>query len=159
MDNAGKEREAVQLMAEAEKRVKASHSFLRGLFGGNTRIEEACEMYTRAANMFKMAKNWSAAGNAFCQAAKLHMQLQSKHDSATSFVDAGNAYKKADPQGKVHDRGQAPHHHRGDLRDGAGGHREGMRAGRVAGGGGVAHRQGHVEPSWALGEVVAVCLE
>eukprot|EP00069_Balaena_mysticetus_P002063 bmy_15620T0 len=65
---------------------------------GNTRIEEACEMYTRAANMFKMAKNWSAAGNAFCQAAKLHMQLQSKHDSATSFVDAGNAYKKADPQ-------------------------------------------------------------
>lgn len=41
-----------------------------------------------------------AAGNAFCQAAKLHMQLQSKHDSATSFVDAGNAYKKADPQGK-----------------------------------------------------------
>lgn len=38
--------------------------------------------------------------------------------------------------GKVHDRGQAPHHHRGDLRDGAGGHREGMRAGRVAGGGG-----------------------
>lgn len=43
----------------------------------------------------------SAAGNAFCQAAKLHMQLQSKHDSATSFVDAGNAYKKADPQGKA----------------------------------------------------------
>lgn len=43
----------------------------------------------------------SAAGNAFCQAAKLHMQLQSKHDSATSFVDAGNAYKKADPQGEV----------------------------------------------------------
>ncbi|KAJ6659224.1 hypothetical protein lerEdw1_019270 [Lerista edwardsae] len=93
-----KEREAVQLLAEAEKRVKSSQSFLRGLFGGNTKLEEACEMYTRAANMFKIAKNWSAAGNAFCQAAKLHMQLQSKHDSATCFVDAGNAYKKADPQ-------------------------------------------------------------
>ncbi|XP_018422355.1 PREDICTED: beta-soluble NSF attachment protein isoform X1 [Nanorana parkeri] len=97
MDNSGKEREAVQLMADAEKRVKSSHSFLRGLFGGNTKIEEACEMYARAANMFKMAKNWKAAGNAFCQAAKLHMQLQSKHDAATSFVDAGNAFKKADP--------------------------------------------------------------
>ncbi|XP_043934913.1 alpha-soluble NSF attachment protein isoform X2 [Protopterus annectens] len=48
--------------------------------------------------MFKMVKNWSAAGNAFCQAAKLHLQLQSKHDAATSFVDAGNAFKKADPQ-------------------------------------------------------------
>lgn len=43
-----------------------------------------------------------AAGNAFCQAARLHMQLQNKLDSATSFVDAGNAYKKADPQGECH---------------------------------------------------------
>lgn len=46
--------------------------------------------------------SFPAAGNAFCQAAKLHMQLQSKHDSATCFVDAGNAYKKADPQGKIY---------------------------------------------------------
>ncbi|NWS53876.1 SNAB protein, partial [Chunga burmeisteri] len=109
MDSTGKEREAVQLMAEAEKRLSApvlGPAFQSGTasgalslhFRGNTRVEEACEMYTRAANMFKIAKNWSAAGNAFCQAAKLHMQLQSKHDSATSFVDAGNAYKKADPQ-------------------------------------------------------------
>ncbi|NXJ34089.1 SNAA protein, partial [Ciconia maguari] len=65
---------------------------------GSSRIEEACDIYARAANMFKMAKNWSAAGNAFCQAAQLHLQLQSKHDAATNFVDAGNAFKKADPQ-------------------------------------------------------------
>lgn len=26
---------------------------------GNTKLEEACEMYTKAANMFKIAKNWS----------------------------------------------------------------------------------------------------
>ncbi|KAJ8355536.1 hypothetical protein SKAU_G00183300 [Synaphobranchus kaupii] len=97
MDNSGKEKEAIQLMAEADKKVKSSGSFLGGMFGGNHKVEEACDMYARAANMFKMAKNWSAAGNAFCQAAKLHMQLQNKHDSATSFVDAGNAYKKADP--------------------------------------------------------------
>ncbi|NXY00110.1 SNAA protein, partial [Centropus bengalensis] len=65
---------------------------------GSSRLEEASECYARAANMFKMAKNWSAAGNAFCQAAQLHLQLQSKHDAATNFVDAGNAFKKADPQ-------------------------------------------------------------
>lgn len=52
--------------------------------------------------------SFPAAGNAFCQAAKLHMQLQSKHDSATSFVDAGNAYKKADPQGKAAESGIVP---------------------------------------------------
>lgn len=43
----------------------------------------------------------SAAGNAFCRAARLHMQLQNKHDCATSFIDAGNAYKKSDPNGET----------------------------------------------------------
>ncbi|ELK18601.1 Alpha-soluble NSF attachment protein [Pteropus alecto] len=99
MDNSGKEAEAMALLAEAERKVKNSQSFFSGLFGGSSKIEEACEIYARAANMFKMAKNWSAAGNAFCQAAQLHLQLQSKHDAATCFVDAGNAFKKADPQG------------------------------------------------------------
>uniref|UniRef100_A0A3Q1C1E9 N-ethylmaleimide-sensitive factor attachment protein, beta b n=1 Tax=Amphiprion ocellaris TaxID=80972 RepID=A0A3Q1C1E9_AMPOC len=112
MDNSGKEKEAIQLMADADKKVKSSGSFLGGMFGGgHHKVEEACEMYCRAANMFKMAKNWSgamvltfftfplssAAGNAFCKAARLHMQLQNKHDCATSFIDAGNAYKKSDP--------------------------------------------------------------
>ncbi|XP_016147388.1 beta-soluble NSF attachment protein-like [Sinocyclocheilus grahami] len=104
MDNSGKEKEAIQLMAEADKKVKSSGSFLGGMFGGNHKVEEACEMYARAANMFKMAKNWSAAGNAFCQAARIHMQLQNKHDSATSYIDAGNAFKKADPQGEATDQ-------------------------------------------------------
>uniref|UniRef100_A0A8C4PHM8 NSF attachment protein alpha n=1 Tax=Equus asinus asinus TaxID=83772 RepID=A0A8C4PHM8_EQUAS len=98
MDNSGKEAEAMALLAEAERKVKNSQSFFSGLFGGSSKVEEACEIYARAANMFKMAKNWSAAGNAFCQAAQLHLQLQSKHDAATCFVDAGNAFKKADPQ-------------------------------------------------------------
>uniref|UniRef100_A0A8C9X777 NSF attachment protein beta n=1 Tax=Sander lucioperca TaxID=283035 RepID=A0A8C9X777_SANLU len=122
MDNTGKEKEAIQLMAEADKKCKSSGSFLGGMFGGGPqKVEEACEMYCRAANMFKMAKNWSGAiscflaknihiiisvlffplssgaGSAFCKAARLHMQLQNKHDCATSFIDAGNAYKKSDP--------------------------------------------------------------
>ncbi len=44
---------------------------------------------------------YPAAGNAFCQAARLHMQLQNKHDSATGYIDAGNAFKKADPHGEA----------------------------------------------------------
>lgn len=46
----------------------------------------------------------SAAGNAFSQAARLHLQMQSKHDAATNFIDAGNAFKKADPQGDSYKR-------------------------------------------------------
>uniref|UniRef100_A0A8C4Y863 Beta-soluble NSF attachment protein n=1 Tax=Gopherus evgoodei TaxID=1825980 RepID=A0A8C4Y863_9SAUR len=105
MDSSGKEREAVQLMAEAEKRVKSSHSFLRGsrkqihahLFTVGTSINSCLLNDTGNINLFRFI-SFLAAGNAFCQAAKLHMQLQSKHDAAIGFVDAGNAYKKADPQ-------------------------------------------------------------
>lgn len=42
-----------------------------------------------------------AAGDAFCKAARLRLQTQSKHDAAVNFIDAGNAYKKADPQGTL----------------------------------------------------------
>uniref|UniRef100_A0A8C1E1Y7 N-ethylmaleimide-sensitive factor attachment protein, alpha b n=2 Tax=Cyprinus carpio TaxID=7962 RepID=A0A8C1E1Y7_CYPCA len=98
MDNSGKEKEAMALMAEAEKKVKSSQSFFGSLFGGSSKMEDACDLYGRAANMFKMAKNWSASGNAFSQAALLHLQMQSKHDAATNFIDAGNAFKKSDPQ-------------------------------------------------------------
>lgn len=98
---ADNEQKAAQLVAEAEKKLKSSQGFFGALFGGSSRVEEACEMYTRAANMFKMAKKWSAAGNAFCEAANLHLKSGSRHDAATCYVDAGNCYKKADPQEAV----------------------------------------------------------
>lgn len=86
------------IMAEADKKTKTSHSLFGVFFGSSDKAEEACDMYVRAANMFKMAKNWSAAGDAFCKAAKLHLKVQSKHNAAVNFIDAGNAYKKVDPQ-------------------------------------------------------------
>ncbi|XP_056366830.1 alpha-soluble NSF attachment protein-like, partial [Oenanthe melanoleuca] len=101
MAAAGKEAEAQRLLAEAERKVRGAQSFLGGLFGGSSRLEEACECYTRAANMFKMAKNWSQAGWAFSRAAQLQLQLQSKHEAASALVDAGNAFRKADPQEAV----------------------------------------------------------
>lgn len=66
---------------------------------GSSKVEEACDMYVRAANMFKMAKKWSQAGNAFCEAAQLHLKSGSRHDAATAYVDAGNCFKKVDPNG------------------------------------------------------------
>ncbi|KAK2510293.1 hypothetical protein Q9233_017885, partial [Columba guinea] len=61
MDPAGKEKEALQLLAEADKKVRGSQSLLR-------------------------------------RPLRLQLQLQSKHDAAASLVDAGNAFKKSDPQ-------------------------------------------------------------
>jgi alpha-soluble NSF attachment protein len=51
--------------------------------------------------MFKMAKKWGAAGNAFCEAACLHAKAGSKHDAATNYVDAANCFKKSDPNGEI----------------------------------------------------------
>uniref|UniRef100_T1JB32 Uncharacterized protein n=1 Tax=Strigamia maritima TaxID=126957 RepID=T1JB32_STRMM len=98
---ADNEQKAIQLIADAEKKLKSSHGFFGQLFGGSSKMEEACEMYTRAANMLKMAKKWGAAGNSFCEAAALHQKGGSRHDAATCYVDAGNCYKKADPQEAV----------------------------------------------------------
>lgn len=62
--------------------------------GGSSRLDDAVECYQRAANMFKMAKKWSQAGKAFCEAANLHSKAGSRHDAATNYVDASNCYKK-----------------------------------------------------------------
>ncbi|XP_037076310.1 alpha-soluble NSF attachment protein-like [Pollicipes pollicipes] len=53
------------------------------------------------ANMFKMAKKWSSAGNAFCEVANLSLKNQNRHDAATNFVDAGKCCKKFGPNEAV----------------------------------------------------------
>ncbi|XP_013147520.1 PREDICTED: soluble NSF attachment protein [Papilio polytes] len=75
---ADNEQKAMQLMAEAEKKLSSSKSFLGSLFGGSSKVEEAVDCYLRAANLFKMSKKWSQAGQAF-----------------------SNCYKKCDPNEAV----------------------------------------------------------
>uniref|UniRef100_A0AAY4DHY5 Alpha-soluble NSF attachment protein n=1 Tax=Denticeps clupeoides TaxID=299321 RepID=A0AAY4DHY5_9TELE len=98
MDHSAKEKGAAALVAEADKKVRMTPSFLGSFFGSSSKVEEACDMYVRAANMYKMAKNWNAAGSAFTKAARLRLQAQSKHDAAAHFIDAGHAFKKSDPE-------------------------------------------------------------
>lgn len=69
--------------------------------GGSNRTDEAIECYTRAANLFKMAKKWAQAGNSFCEAADLHSKGGSRHDAATNYIDASNCFKKTDTQEAV----------------------------------------------------------
>ncbi|CAK1593666.1 unnamed protein product [Parnassius mnemosyne] len=98
---ADNEQKAMQLMAEAEKKLSSSKSFLGSLFGGSSKVEEAVDCYLRAANLFKMSKKWAQAGQAFCNAAQLHLKAGVRHDAATNFVDASNCYKKCDPNEAV----------------------------------------------------------
>lgn len=64
-------------------------------------MDEAIECYTRAANMFKMAKKWSSAGKAFVEAANLHIKSGTKHDAACNLLDAANCFKKTDNKGII----------------------------------------------------------
>ena len=70
-------------------------------YSGANKQDEALECYGRAANLFKMAKKWSQAGQTFVTVATHHAKLGNKHDSATNYVDAANCYKKSDPKGKL----------------------------------------------------------
>lgn len=93
---ADNEQKALQLIAEAEKKLNSSKGFLGSLFSSSSKVEDAVECYQRAANLFKMAKKWPQAGNAFCEAANLHAKAGSRHDAATNYVDAANCFKKTD---------------------------------------------------------------
>ena len=57
------------------------------------------DLYQQAANKFKMAKKWGAAGNAFTELATLYQKSDQRLDAATNFVEAANCYKKTDPNG------------------------------------------------------------
>ena len=72
---------------------------IKRLRRGSSKVDEAIECYQRAANLFKMAKKWSQAGSAFCEAAALHAKAGGRHDAATNYIDAANCYKKSEPNG------------------------------------------------------------
>jgi len=92
------EQKAIQLVEEADKKLGAKSGFLSALFGGSSKTDEALELLARAANMFKMAKKWSQAGNTFSKIANHHVKEGAKHDAATNYVEAANCFKKTDPK-------------------------------------------------------------
>lgn len=94
---ASSEVKAEQLVMEAKKKLSASKGFFSFLFGSTSKIEDAAECYQKAANLFKMAKKWTDAGNAFCEAAHLYLKTSSPHEAASKYVDAASCYKKANP--------------------------------------------------------------
>lgn len=97
MDKENKIREATELLVQAKKTENASGGFLSKFLGGSaSKLDEAQQIYTRAANQFKSVKQWEQAGNAFRNAARLQASngLSLRHEAAQSLVDAGNCYRK-----------------------------------------------------------------
>ncbi|GBN07326.1 hypothetical protein AVEN_220662-1, partial [Araneus ventricosus] len=82
-----------QLMIEAEAMLNQDGGMCCGK-KGRVRSEEACMLYVKAANAFKMAKEWHKAGNAFAEAATIELKNERKTESAMHFVEAAKCYKK-----------------------------------------------------------------
>ncbi|ETN76246.1 Aromatic-di-Alanine repeat protein [Necator americanus] len=60
---------------------------------------EFSPMECDAGNLFKMAKLWKDAGDAFVRAAEIHgSKSDSKHDCASQYAEAANCYRKVNPQ-------------------------------------------------------------
>uniref|UniRef100_A0A3B3VY72 N-ethylmaleimide-sensitive factor attachment protein, alpha b n=1 Tax=Poecilia latipinna TaxID=48699 RepID=A0A3B3VY72_9TELE len=93
MDNSGKEKEAAALMAEAEKKLKSSQSFFGSMFGGSSKLEEACDMYVRAANMYKMVKNWCEAINCLNRAIEIYTDMGRFTIAAKHHISIAEIYE------------------------------------------------------------------
>uniref|UniRef100_A0A094ZU68 Alpha-soluble NSF attachment protein n=1 Tax=Schistosoma haematobium TaxID=6185 RepID=A0A094ZU68_SCHHA len=92
------EKKARELIAEAQKKNKKGF-FSFGL--GSDKTDEVISLYEKAGNCFKMAHNWTEAGNAFLEAANLSLSQKSKHDAATHYVNASLVFKKDDPKKSI----------------------------------------------------------
>ena len=99
---------ALELIAEAEKKLGSPSNFLSKLSAsfGMTRPcdakEDAIELYNKAGNMLKMAKEWDKAGEVFRKAADLHQELDcGKTNSAEEYLNAAKCYMKTNSREAV----------------------------------------------------------
>eukprot|EP00038_Savillea_parva_P007036 m.167459 g.167459 ORF g.167459 m.167459 type:complete len:293 (+) comp12828_c0_seq1:42-920(+) len=88
--------EADKLLANAVKKAN-SKGFMGGMFSSpGTKIEQAIEMCDEAANMFKMAKKWDRAADAYVQQAEFQQMVKNPFEAAACYKQAATMYKKGD---------------------------------------------------------------
>lgn len=85
---------ATEQLKKAEKKLQSWSLF-------SNKYEDAGELIEKAANNFKLAKLWDEAGSAYLKLIECQTKLESKHEVASSYVDAANAFKKTNPKQAV----------------------------------------------------------
>lgn len=92
-DKTMSERKGDELIAEAEKKLKSGGG-LMGLFGGKqSKMEEATELFDKAAAQYKLAKSWQEAGDAYVKAAELCEKTKNDTEGCGYYVNAAKCYK------------------------------------------------------------------
>lgn len=91
--------EAEAKMAAGLKRANSSAGFFGRLFDpAEKKFEDAYELFSEAANLFKISKRFDKAAEAYKQAAAMQQKLGVHHEAATCYVNASNMLKKSDPK-------------------------------------------------------------
>lgn len=82
-------------------------------FGGRSeKYENAVELYTQAANAFRMQKSGKEAGQAFERAAQLQKEkLNEPDDAANTLAEAYKSYRKDEPEDAARVLEQAIQHY------------------------------------------------
>ncbi|KAL9640818.1 MAG: hypothetical protein Q9164_000053 [Protoblastenia rupestris] len=100
------------LLSQANKAASSAGSGF-SLFGGKTdKYENAVDLYTKAANAFRLQQNGTEAGRAYEQAAALQKnKLNEPDDMANTLQEAYKAYRKTSPQDAARVLSQAIDHY------------------------------------------------
>jgi len=86
----------VQAWDWMDKGDKSTKKKVMPMFGNaQQKWEDAAEAYSKAANLFKMAKKYDEAGKVFVKIAECQLKLDSKHEAASSFASAATCFKKS----------------------------------------------------------------
>lgn len=86
------EKRAKELIAKAEQ-VLTSWSW----FGSSSsKYDDACELFSKAANNFRIAQKWEQAGECFVRVAELKTKTDSAFESASSHVLAAEMFARSD---------------------------------------------------------------
>jgi alpha-soluble NSF attachment protein len=86
----GDSQRAAELVAKADATLKKWTYFL-----GGDKHEDALELYEKAANLYKMTKNWEEAGRTFLKTVPCHIKLGSTFEAANAYQNAANCFKKS----------------------------------------------------------------
>nr|OQO28879.1 hypothetical protein B0A51_03206 [Rachicladosporium sp. CCFEE 5018] len=111
------------LFQKADKAAASAGSGFSFFGGRSEKLENAADLYTQAANAFRMQKSGKEAGQAFEKAASIQSsKLNEPDDAANSLTEAFKAYKKDEPEDAARVLEQAISHYtsKGNFRRAAG---------------------------------------
>ncbi|KAL2825134.1 soluble NSF attachment protein [Aspergillus cavernicola] len=107
------------LLQKADKALQGASGGFSFFSGRTEKYENAADLYTQAANAFRIQKQNKEAGQAFEKAASIQTEnLNEPDDAANTFNEAFKVYRKSDPEDAVRVLAYAIQHYvlKGNLR-------------------------------------------